>query len=224
MPDKQPTVICCQRKDSNKNSSVFSDSDPYVSDEGSDYVPDTNTSESSNIETIFTEEYNITFKASKSDSCSTCNSIHVSLRAAKAKIDVPKIEQLNTELDLHHRTAQAGPKAIENRSKEVSENLGTYAITFDLPQTLPTPKLFTGPTFYKKKVFCYNFSIHCLHFYMWDDSTAGRGADAIGSCLLKHFEMKDIWGEKLVAISDSCGGQNENWSLVAVWLRQTALG
>ncbi|KAF2890257.1 hypothetical protein ILUMI_15916, partial [Ignelater luminosus] len=50
MADKQPTVICCQRKDSNKNSSVFSDSDPYVSDEGSDYVPDTNTSESSDME------------------------------------------------------------------------------------------------------------------------------------------------------------------------------
>ncbi|KAF2892252.1 hypothetical protein ILUMI_13922 [Ignelater luminosus] len=94
---------------------------------------------------IFTEEYNITFKAPKSDSCSTCDSIYVSLRDAKPKNDVPRIEQLNTELDLHHRKAQAVQKAIANASKEVSENPGTYAITFDLPQALPTPKLYTGP-------------------------------------------------------------------------------
>lgn len=37
------------------------------------------------------------------------------------------------------------------------------------------------------------------------------------SCLLKHFEMNDIRGETLVAISYNCGGQSKNWSLVAVW-------
>ncbi|KAF2892553.1 hypothetical protein ILUMI_13613 [Ignelater luminosus] len=129
---------------------------------------------------IFTEEYNITFKAPKSDFCSTCDSIYFSLVDAKAKNNVPRIEQLNTELDLHHKRAQARRKAIANASKEVSENPGTYAITFDLQQALPIPKLYTRPTFYKKKVFCYNFSIHCLHssqgyFYTWDETTAGRG-------------------------------------------------
>ncbi|KAF2883162.1 hypothetical protein ILUMI_23010 [Ignelater luminosus] len=106
---------------------------------------------------VLTEEYNITFKASKSDSCSTCDSIHVPLGDAKAKNAVPRIEPLNTKLDLHHRRAQTGHKAIENASKKLSE---TYAITFDLQQALPTPKLSTGPTFYKKNVFCYNFSKH----------------------------------------------------------------
>ena len=36
---------------------------------------------------------------------------------------------------------------------------------------------------------------------MWDEGTAGRGADEIGSCLLKHFQRHDIQGEKLIAIS-----------------------
>ena len=112
---------------------------------------------------------------------------------------------------------------------EATENNGTYAITFDLQQALPTPKLSTGPTFYKKKLFCYNLSIHSLYpcqgyFYMWDESTAGRGADEIGSCLLKHFSQHNIKGTKLIAISDNCGGQNKNWSLVSVWLRLLAQG
>lgn len=59
---------------------------------------------------------------------------------------------------------------------------------------------------------------------MWDESTAGRGADEVASCLLQHFEAKNIRAEKLVAISDNCGGQNKNWSLMGVWLRLIALG
>lgn len=46
---------------------------------------------------------------------------------------------------------------------EATQTQGTYAITFDLQQTLPTSKLSNGPTFCKKKTFCYNLSIHILH-------------------------------------------------------------
>lgn len=59
---------------------------------------------------------------------------------------------------------------------------------------------------------------------MWDESTAGRGADEIASCLLKHFESNNIKGDQLIAISDNCGGQNKNWSIIGVWLRLIALG
>lgn len=58
---------------------------------------------------------------------------------------------------------------------------------------------------------------------MWDESTAGRGAHEIGSCLIKHFSMFNIKGKKLIAVSDNCGGQNRNWTLVSVWLRLLAL-
>ena len=98
-----------------------------------------------------------------------------------------------------------------------------------MQQALPTPKLSTGPTFYKKKLFCYNFSIHCCsenqgYFYFWDESIAGRGADEIASCILKHFELHNISGSQLIAISDNCGGQNKNWIIVAAWLRLLAKG
>lgn len=59
---------------------------------------------------------------------------------------------------------------------------------------------------------------------MWDESTAGTGADEIGSCLLKHFETYNIRGDKLIALSDNCCGQNKNWTIAAVWLRLIALG
>lgn len=34
---------------------------------------------------------------------------------------------------------------------------------------------------------------------MWDESSAGRGAEEIGSCIRKHFESNNIKREKLIA-------------------------
>lgn len=178
---------------------------------------------------IFTEDFNIKFKSPKTDTCSVCDSITVALKNAELNKDQDAIHELKISQELHHRKAKAGQDALRSATMESAQNEGTYAITFDLQQALPTPKLSTGPTFYKKKMFCYNFSIHRLHpaqgyFYMWDESTAGRGADEIGSCLLKHFSEHNISGSKLIAISDNCGGQNKNWSIVSVWLRLLAQG
>lgn len=51
---------------------------------------------------------------------------------------------------------------------------------------------------------------------------AKRGSDEIASCLLKYFETLDIRGEILYAVSDNCGGQNKNWTIVALWLHLMA--
>nr|CAH7725051.1 unnamed protein product [Callosobruchus chinensis] len=59
---------------------------------------------------------------------------------------------------------------------------------------------------------------------MYDESTASRGADEVGSCLIKHFELQNIKRKKLIAISDNCAGQNKNWALVSVWLHLLAKG
>lgn len=177
---------------------------------------------------IFTEDYNISFKSPNTDTCSKCDELKVAIEKSKYDHDTATEKQLRQKQELHHRKAQAGQDAIKTATK-LAEKQGIYAITFDLQQALPTPKLSTGPTFYKKKMFCYNMSVHSLgdgqgHFYMWDESTAGRGADEIGSCLLKHFEVNDLRGEKLIAISDNCCGQNKNWTIISTWLRIIAEG
>lgn len=177
---------------------------------------------------IFTEEFNISFKNPKCDTCHECDSINIALQGAKNKNDLIALKELTQKKELHQRRAQAGQDAIKFAT-ENGRAVGTYVITFDLQQALPTPKLSTGPTFYKKKILSYNLSVHCCsenqgYFYFWDESIAGRGADEIASCLLKHFQLHNISGSTLIAISDNCTGQNKNWTIVAAWLRLLAKG
>ena len=162
----------------------------------------------------FREEFSISFKIPKSDTSSECDSINIVIQEAKNKNNLELLNQLKQRQDFHHRKAQTGEDVIKT-STALGKDLETYVITFDLQQALPMPKLSTGPTFYKKKLFCYNFSIHSCsenqgYFYTWDESTAGRGADEIASCVLKHFSMKNIRASKLIAVSDNCCGQNKN--------------
>lgn len=177
---------------------------------------------------IFTEDFNISFKTPKMDTCSECDSLNIAIKKAQQENDGQNYKLLRTKQELHHRKSKAGQDMIKTAAK-AAQGEGVYAITFDLQQALPTPKLSTGPTFYKKKLFCYNLSVHSCkdgqgYFYFWDESTAGRGADEIGSCLLKHFEQNNITGDKLIAITDNCAGQNKNWTVVSVWLRLIASG
>lgn len=172
---------------------------------------------------IFTEEYNISFKSPKSDTCQRCDSLAVAIKHAKISNDDNELNSLELQQQLHHRKAEAGQKEISKASNEARQNSGVHVITFDLQQTLPTPKLTTGPMFYKRKLWCYNLSIHSCgdnqgYFFLWDEATAKRGSDEIASCLKMYFENNDIKGEKLIAISDNCGGQNKNWTLVSFWL------
>lgn len=47
--------------------------------------------------------------------------------------------------------------------------------------------------------------------YVWNESVASRGAQEIGSCLIKHFNVyipNDT--RRIILMSDSCSGQNRN--------------
>lgn len=178
---------------------------------------------------IFTEEFNISFKNPKTDTCNICDTLNISLLEATKLQDHIKATQIKQEQEIHHRRAQAGQEAIKISTEEAKAADDIVVITFDLQQALPTPKLATGPVFYKRKLWCYNLSVHCCsskqgYFFMWDEATAGRGADEITSCLQVFFEENDIRGKKLIAISDNCGGQNKNWTVVGFWMRLLAEG
>lgn len=165
---------------------------------------------------------NIGFKHPKSDTCKTCDSLHIKIKQCRLTNDSSELHKLLTNQQLHHRKAEAGLEMIKEFRKEAKEDDGLFVFTFDLQQALPLPKLSTGPAFYSRKLWGYNISIHdCKNeqgfFYFWDESTAGRGSEEIGSCLKKHFEQYDIKGERLVMISDNCGGQNKNWVIVSLW-------
>lgn len=91
--------------------------------------------------------------------------------AIKHSKDINEIT-LEVQQELHQRKAEAGQNEISKATKEAKENNNVHMITFDLQQTLPTPKLTTGPMFYKRKLWCYNLSVHSCgdnqgYFFLW---------------------------------------------------------
>ena len=58
--------------------------------------------------------------------------------------------------------------------------------------------------------------------YVWHEGTASRGPNESGSCILKHIQLTDPTATHLITLSDSCGGQNRNVYLLALWLHIVA--
>ena len=112
--------------------------------------------------------------------------------------------------------------------QEIIEGVGaaddTMVICLDLQQALPTPRLSTNQVFYKRKMWTYNFGIHDYkskqaHMFVWDETTANRGAAEIASCLYKFvttFVPSNI--KKLYIFSDNCPGQNKNKIIILFYL------
>lgn len=172
---------------------------------------------------------NISFKHPKSDTCKTCDTINLKIKQCRLDNNSNKLKELQSEQELHHRKAEVGLEIVTKFRKQAKEDNDLYVYTFDLQQALPLPKLSVGPAFYRRKIWGYNISVHDCKtekgfFYFWDEPTAGRGSEEIASCLKKHFEKYNIKGERLVVISDNCGGQNKNWCVVSLWSYLVATG
>lgn len=101
---------------------------------------------------IFTEDYNIAFKPPKSDTCAHCDELVVKINHAKEIGETETVRKLEFEKELHLRKAEKARDLFKKATEESTTNPDVHVITFDLQQALPTPKLTTGPCFYKKKI------------------------------------------------------------------------
>lgn len=72
-------------------------------------------------------------------------------------------------------------------------------------------------------MYVYNLGFHNFHddnvkLYVWDETTASRGAQEVASCILVH--MQDITTQKhVIAYSDACSGQNRNIKVALTWMK-----
>lgn len=169
---------------------------------------------------IFNEKYNIGFKLPKSDTCKTCDMIHIKLSNLTTRDERRGILLLQKEKELHLRRMHGKLTQFTAEAKTHPDRLHT--INIDPQQTLPTPILTCGHAFYLRKLWTYNVGIHDCgknqgYMFMWDKSTAKRGSEEIGSCLPKYITCMNIKSERLAIFSDNCGGQNKNYNLVGLY-------
>ncbi|CAH1975426.1 unnamed protein product [Acanthoscelides obtectus] len=169
---------------------------------------------------IFNTEFNLRFHKPHSDTCSKCDKLNNIIKNSNNENEV-SISKVS--LELHQRKAQ---KACEMKKMDAENSKAlddTIAICFDLQQTLPTPLLTTSKVFYLRQLWTYNFCIHNLctgeaRMYTWDETVSGRGSQEIGSCLLHFFKSLPSNITKIIAYSDSCGGQNKNKNICKLFM------
>lgn len=93
-------------------------------------------------------------------------------------------------------------------------------LTFDLEKTLPLTRIPTNIVFYKIQLWLYTCGVRSGktlkgHCYVWVEVTAGKGAQEVGSVLIKYLqENLTPQVTELILWSDSCGGQNRNIKIV----------
>ena len=151
--------------------------------------------------------HNFSFCRPKSDTCKTCDTLNVRISAAS---DTSEKQLLESECQLHHCKAQRAYQQLSEDTALSRSSPNVDMITFDLQQSLPTPKLSTNIVFYKHQLWTYNLDVHdCSdgrgYMFMWPESTASRGSQEVCSSVLKFLRMKGSSADHLIAFSDSCG-------------------
>ncbi|KAK5648067.1 hypothetical protein RI129_002959 [Pyrocoelia pectoralis] len=133
------------------------------------------------------------------------------------------IKKIKVQLAIHQSKAERAINAKKHDIVANSNNPDTVVVCFDLQQTLPTPLLTTSKVFYLRQLWTYNFCVYNLvtgkaHMYVWSEDVASRGSQEIGSCLLDFIKSLPAHVKKLIAYSDSCGGQNKNKNICKLFM------
>nr|CAH7748207.1 unnamed protein product [Callosobruchus chinensis] len=146
---------------------------------------------------IFNEEFNLSFFVPKKDQCDYCTAFEQMTTQEKAS----QLEEYNQ----HHKE-----KTLAREEKERDKSSNKHVAVYDLQATLPCPKGETSNFYYISKLNVYNFTIFNLktkdvECYVWHEGHAHRGADEIGTCVLKYLENLRCNKNISISICVSCG-------------------
>lgn len=169
---------------------------------------------------IFYSKFNLTRKALKKDTCNKCDSFSAQMQSATSEVHK---EQIRLKHEEHLKVAEGAQTLMKEDLKRAQENDNVEVLTFDMQKTLPLPRIPTNIVFYKRQLWLYNLGVHSGkqdkgYCYTWLEGEAGRGAQEVGSCIIKHLKTHLNEGVKeLIVWSDSCGGQNRNIKMVLLF-------
>lgn len=164
----------------------------------------------------------LSFKKPALDTCNTCDSLNMKIKVAPPQ----DVEELKKQLLTHQSEADAAYEIKKSDKTKCSDSKRVYS--FDLQQCLATPFLQTNIVFYKRLLWTFNLTIYdCFtkksYCYMWHEAEGGRGANQIASCLFHFISNLPPEIKEITFYSDTCGGQNKNSHVVAMFLCLTKL-
>lgn len=176
---------------------------------------------------IFNENFNLSFTLPDNDTCDVCDK---NLTAMKNKHSAEELDQIKKTHKEHLEEASLRYR-LKKEDKTISKIDKTKRVLMvDLEKCLPTPNLTNSQSFYLRKLWTLNYTIHdssndktwCM---LWDEVTAGRGGNEMASCLYS-WAVQELMGtetKKLTVWSDNCSGQNRNLNMVLmyIWLLKT---
>ena len=132
------------------------------------------------------------------------------------------------ELAVHLKKFEAYKKEKRKWIEASKVRDDVLVIEFDYGQNLPLPKLNVNEQFYKRLLWYFVFNVH-LHnddsstFYTFTEDEGKKGADSVCSFIysfLVQAKKKFPNVTQLVFLSDACGGQNKNRTVInfSLWL------
>ena len=175
---------------------------------------------------VFSTNYNIGFRPTRKDACSTCQRFYFERTSA---LEAGKnVDKLDNEKADHINRTKVAQACMKSAKKEKNNNEWKF-ICMDLQQIMPCPKLAVGLAYYKRKLSLMNFCIHDLqlkqsYMYVWEENVAARGSVEIFSCLYKYLQVYVLntpdHPRNLRIFADNCGGQNKNIHMIFALLRE----
>lgn len=141
--------------------------------------------------------------------------------------NMSQIEKETNELKyLEHHTEKELSRIEKNEDKQKGQK--SYVVAcYDLQAVLPLPIGKTSSFYYKSKLNVCNFTICELnkdnsYCYVWSEVDALRGANEIGSCVLKFITEKcqtvDDPNLEIIFYSDNCCGQQKNQFMFSLYM------
>lgn len=160
--------------------------------------------------------YNISFFKPKKDQCSTCNRYQDSNDRDRVLLE----EEYNYHIVRKNEASES--KKID---KGISENSSAFLMaTFDLQSVLQIPSSDVSPMYYSRKINMYNLTIyespppHKAYCFAWTELHGKRGSCEIGTALYNWFIGLKSEVKHVALYSDTCGGQNRNQNIAALFL------
>lgn len=167
-------------------------------------------------EKIFKDEFALSFGAPQVDTCCVCEDFNIQLQSTN--LTASERSAAITAKLVHQRAASkfhARMREVKTESKNKPEVLG---FSIDFMMNLSLPSVPVQEAFYLTKLTVNVFGIHNFktghsEFYLYDQTTGGKGANEVCSLLNLFFDEIPSSVKEVYIFSDGCPGQNRNHTL-----------